>query len=61
MERIVNEENDQGHDVEGDALEGPQDCVSRDEVVQSLNVIKTGIAPGPSDVSLELIAVSRKE
>ena len=33
-------------------------CVSRVEVLQALNDIKTGKAPGPSEISLELIASS---
>ena len=45
MERITNEENDWDHNVEADAAEGPVG-------------IKTGKAPGPPDVSLELIAAS---
>ena len=54
-ERMMNEENDWDHNVEGDAVEGPVVCVSREEVLQALNEIKTGKAPGPSEVSLELI------
>ena len=34
MERIMTEEKDWNHNVEGDAVEGPVDCISRDEVVQ---------------------------
>ena len=37
MERIMNEENDWDHNIEGDAVEGPVNCVSRDEVLQALN------------------------
>ena len=55
MERIMNEKNDWENDVEGDAAEGPVVCVSR-EVLQALNELKTGKDPGPSEVSLELIA-----
>ena len=40
MERIMNEENGCDHDVEGDAVEGPVDCLSRDELVQVLNLKK---------------------
>ena len=36
MERIINEENGWDH-VEGDAVEGPVVCVSREEVLQALN------------------------
>ena len=56
MEWIMNEENDWDRNVEGDVVEGPVVCVSREEVLQELNVMKTGNAPGPSEVSLELIA-----
>ena len=37
MERILNEENDWDHNVEGDVVEGPVVCVSREEVLQALN------------------------
>ena len=37
MERIMNEENDWERNVEGDAVEGPVVCVSREEVLQALN------------------------
>ena len=57
-ERIINEENHWDHSVEGDAVEGPVVCVSREEVLQALNEMKTGKAPGPSEVSQELIAAS---
>ena len=46
-----------GSNVEGDAVEGPVVCVSRVEVLQALNKMKTGKAPGHSEVSLELITV----
>ena len=32
MERIMNEEDDCEDNVEGDAVEGQVDCVSRDDV-----------------------------
>ena len=35
--------------MEGDAVEGPVVCVSREEVLQTLNEMKTGKAPGPTD------------
>ena len=41
MERDMNEENDWDHSVEGDAVEGPVDCVSGEEVMQMLNGMKT--------------------
>ena len=40
--QIMNEENDWDHNVEGDAVEGPVVCVSREEVLQALNEMRTG-------------------
>ena len=37
MERIMNKENDWGHNVEGDVVEGVVVCESREEVLQALN------------------------
>ena len=39
MERIMNEEND--HNVEGDAMKGPVVYVCREEVLQVMNEMKT--------------------
>ena len=58
MERLMNEDNDWDHNVQGDAVEGPVVCVSRQEVLQALDEMKTGKVPEPSKVSLELIAAS---
>ena len=52
MQRIMNEEKDSDYNVEGDAVEGPVVCVGREEVLQALNDVKRGKAPGSSDVSL---------
>ena len=52
MERIKNEENYWDHNVEGDAVEGPVVCVSREEVLHALHKIKTANSPGPIEVSL---------
>ena len=52
MERIMNEENGWDYNVGGDAVEGPVVCVSREEMLQALNEMKTGKAPGHSEVSL---------
>ena len=60
MKRIMNEDNDWDHNVEEDAVEGAVNCINRDEMVQVLNKMKTGITPGPSAVSLELITASWK-
>ena len=59
MEMIMNEENDWDHNVEENAVKGPVVCVSREEVLQALNEMKKEKAPGPSEVSLQLIAASR--
>ena len=56
MDRIMNNEINWDQNVEGDVVEGPVVCVSREEVLQALNDIKTGKASGASDMSLELIA-----
>ena len=50
------EESDWDHKVEGDAVKSPLVCVSREEVVQTLDKMVSGKSPGPSDVSLELTA-----
>ena len=60
VERIMNEENDWDHNEEGDVVVSPVVCVSREEVLQALNEMKTEETDGPSDVSLELIAVGWK-
>ena len=46
------------YDEEGDAAEGRVVCVCREDVLQALNEMYTGKAPGPSEASLELIAAS---
>ena len=38
-------------------MEGAVVCVSREEVIQTLNEMKIGKVHGPSEVSQELIAV----
>ena len=60
MERIMNEGYDWDHNLEGDAVKGPVVCVSNKDVLQTLNEMKTGKAAGPSEVSLEMIAASRR-
>ena len=46
VERIMNEENDRDRNVEGELVV----CVSMEEVLQALNEMKKGNAPGPSEV-----------
>ena len=36
MERIMNEENDWDHNVDGGAVEGPVVCVGREEVLHQM-------------------------
>ena len=45
MEGFIIEENDLDHNVEGNTVECTVDCMYRDEVMQTLNVIKTGNVP----------------
>ena len=58
MDRIMTDENDWDHNMEVDAVECPVVCVSREEVLQALDEMKTGNVFGHSEVSLELIAAS---
>ena len=57
MQRVINEEN-WDHNVKGDSVEGPVSCLSREEILQALNEMKTGKASSHSEVSLEFIAAS---
>ena len=60
MERIMNEEYDWDDNMEGDMVEVLVVCVSKEEMlVNKCN--KTAKGPGPSDVSLELIAASGEQ
>ena len=59
MKGIMNEENDWDHNEEGDAVEGQVVYVSREEMLLALDEMKTGKAPGPSDVSLVFISAIR--
>ena len=54
----MNEEIDWDHNVEGDAVECPVFCVGRGEVLKASYKMKTGKAPGSSEISLDLIAAS---
>ena len=58
MEGIMSKNDIWDHDVEGDVVEGPAVCVGGEEVLQALNLMKTGEAPGPLEVSLVLIVAS---
>ena len=54
----MNEENNRNHNVDVDAVGGSVDRVSREEVIQVINDIKTVKSPGPSYVSLQLLAAT---
>ena len=54
MERIMNGENNCGHNVEGDAVEHPVVFVGRVYVVYALDEMKTL----PSEVSLSLLLLA---
>ena len=56
MQRIINEENDLDHDVEGDVVERQVVCVSREKELHAVNEMKTRKAFGFSIASMELIA-----
>ena len=43
----MNGENDWDCSVEGDALECPEVCVGREEVLPAFSEMETGIAHGP--------------
>ena len=55
----MNKENDWDHNLEADVAEGLVVCVGREDVLQALNEMKIGKEPGPSDVSMGLIAASK--
>ena len=50
--------NEMSMDVNRNAVEGPVICVSREEMLQAWNEMKTGKSLGPSEISLKLIAAS---
>ena len=58
MEKIVNEENEWDHMVETDVMEGSGEKVTRNEIVDAMQKMKSGKATGPSDVSVEMIVAS---
>ena len=61
IERIMNEENDCDHNVEGNAVECQVICVRREDVLKALNEMKIRKDHEPSEVSLELIVASGGE
>ena len=57
---MMNDENYSDHNVKTDAVEDPVVIVSSEEMLQVSHEIKTGKAPVPSDMSVELIAASEE-
>ena len=60
MEEIMNVENVWDERTEVEVVEGPIEKVTCEEVVESMNVTASGKAPGPSEVSIEMIRASGK-
>ena len=58
MERIMNEEIEWDREVETDAVEGPQEKVARNEIVEAMQKMKSGKATVPSEVSVEQVVKS---
>ena len=58
MERIMNEKNEWDHMVKTDAVEGPVEKVTRNEIVEAIQKMKSGKATGLSEVSVKLIVPS---
>jgi hypothetical protein len=59
FERLLNEENE--HNIEDqNVVEGPIEGVSLEEVKDELRKMKNGKAPGPSELSSELIKYAGK-
>ena len=58
MEKIMNEENEWDRMVETDVVEGPVEKVARNEIVETIQSIKSGKATGPSEVSVEMKVAS---
>ena len=53
MEKINNSENERDHLVETDVVEGPVEKVARNEIVETMQKMKSGKATGPSEVSVD--------
>ena len=58
MEKIINKENKWDRMVETDVVEEPVEKVTRNEIVEAIQKMKSGKATGPSEVSVEMIVAS---
>ena len=58
MEKIMNEENDKEQMVETDAVEGPEEKVACNEIVEAMQKIKLRKTTGPFEISVGMIVAS---
>ena len=58
MEKIINEENEWNHMVETDVVEVLVEKVARNDIVETMDKMKSGKATGPSEVCVEMIVAS---
>ena len=58
MEKIMNEENNWDQMVETDVIEGPVERVTRKEIIEAMQKMKSGKAAGLSEVNVEMIRAS---
>jgi len=55
---FLNEENEWDHVTKADIIEGPVERISHNEIVKSIESMKTSKAPGPSEVNTEMVIAS---
>ena len=60
MEKIMNVENEWDQMAKADTVEGPVEEVTYEEVMEAMNRMKMGKAPGPSEVNMDMIMTSGK-
>ena len=58
MQKIMDEDNKWDQMVETDVLQGPEEKVTRKEIVLAIQKMKSEKATGPCEVSVEMIIVS---
>ena len=58
VKKSMNEENEFDQMVETDVAEGPVEKVTRNEIVEAIQTMKSGRAIGPSEVTVEMIVAS---
>ena len=57
----MNEENDWNKSMEITKVEGPCEQVSTEDMMEALVLMNTGKAAGPSEVTVELLNICKKE